>query len=95
MLFLNLKYKKIARTYKSIAIDIVLAGTAYGLALGILPALEGTMSGMMSGMMGAMLWEMIAQNQSVIMINIFLTLSVSSLLLFQISPNPYEKRRIL
>lgn len=69
----------------------VLAGTASGLALGILPTIEGFMSGMMSGMMGAMLGAMIPQEQSIIMINIFLTLSVSSLLLFQVLPTPYEK----
>lgn len=66
----------------------ILAGTACGLVLGILPFLEGFMAGLMGGMMGAMLGEMIGQDQSVIMINLFLTLSVSTLFLFPILSVP-------
>ncbi|PLR82189.1 hypothetical protein CVD25_08745 [Bacillus canaveralius] len=69
----------------------ILAGAASGFALGVLPLLEGFMSGLMGGMMGAMLGEMITQNQSIFMINIFLTLSVSCLLLFQILQKPLGK----
>ncbi|CAM3765372.1 hypothetical protein GCM10009865_06760 [Aeromicrobium ponti] len=64
----------------------VLAGLASGIAFGILPSLEGFMSGLMGGMMGAMLGEMITQEQSLTMLNILLTLSVSSLLLYNILP---------
>lgn len=66
----------------------ILAGTACGLVLGILPSLEGFMAGLMGGMMGAMLGEMIGSDQSVIMINLFLTLSVSTLFLFPILSVP-------
>jgi plastocyanin len=62
----------------------IAAGCACGMAFGILPALEGVMSGLMGGMMGAMLGEMITQEQSLTMLNILLTLSVSSLLLYNI-----------
>ena len=64
-----------------------LAGLACGGRLGILPTLEGFMSGLMGGMMGAMLGEMITTEQSGVMVNILLTLTISSLLLFQILPN--------
>lgn len=62
-------------------------GFACGIFLGILPSLEGLMAGVMAGMMGAMLGEMITQNQSSTMINILLTFTVSSLILFNIFPN--------
>jgi uncharacterized cupredoxin-like copper-binding protein len=71
----------------------ILAGTACGIVVGILPALEGFMAGLMGGMMGAMLGEMITQNQAIIFVNVFLTLTVSSLFLFQILPAPLEKEK--
>ncbi|QOR64590.1 cupredoxin domain-containing protein [Cytobacillus suaedae] len=67
-----------------------LAGLVCGSCLGLLPTLEGFMSGLMGGMMGAMLGEMITQEQAVTMINILLTLTISSLLLFPILPNSNE-----
>lgn len=71
----------------------VIAGTVCGFVMGILSTLEGFMAGLMGGMMGAMLGEMISQTQAVTIVNVFLTLSVSSLLLFQILPNPVEKEK--
>lgn len=62
----------------------ILAGTTCGIISGILPSLEGYMAGLMGGMMGAMLGEMITKEQSVIIINLFLTLTVSTLFLFPI-----------
>jgi uncharacterized cupredoxin-like copper-binding protein len=66
-----------------------LVGLAFGVSLGLLPSLEGFMSGLMGGMMGAMLGEMITTEQSGIMINILLSLTVSSLLLFKTLPNSH------
>jgi uncharacterized cupredoxin-like copper-binding protein len=68
----------------------IIAGTACGLIFGVLPTLEGFMSGLMGGMMGAMLGEMITQIQAHTMINIFLTLTVCSLLLFPILHEPQK-----
>jgi uncharacterized cupredoxin-like copper-binding protein len=68
----------------------IIAGTACGLIFGVLPSLEGFMSGLMGGMMGAMLGEMITQIQAHTMINIFLTLTVCSLLLFPIMHEPQK-----
>ncbi len=76
--------------YSSTVISIgigALAGLACGTSSGILPSVEGFMSGIMGGMMGAMLGEMITQEQSAIMLNILLTLTTSSLLLFFILPD--------
>ncbi|WP_238579148.1 cupredoxin domain-containing protein [Neobacillus niacini] len=70
----------------------VIAGSACGFVLGILATLEGLMAGLMGGMMGAMLGEMITQNQAVTLVNVFLTLSVSSMLLFQILPNGQDSK---
>jgi uncharacterized cupredoxin-like copper-binding protein len=68
----------------------IIAGTACGFIFGVLPTLEGFMSGLMGGMMGAMLGEMITQDQAHTMINIFLTLTVCSLLLFPILHEPQK-----
>lgn len=68
----------------------IIAGTACGLIFGVLPTLDGFMSGLMGGMMGAMLGEMITQDQAHTMINIFLTLTVCSLLLFPILHEPQK-----
>ena len=73
----------------------ILAGTLCGLMLGLLASLEGFMAGLMGGMMGAMLGEMISQAQAVTIINVFLTLSVSSVLLFQILPIPNDKGPVI
>ncbi len=66
----------------------MLIGTASGTALGIIfgPAtsIEGFMSGLMGGMMGAMLGEMVPPEKSLILINIFLTISLCTLFLFKI-----------
>lgn len=66
----------------------MLIGTASGTALGIFfgPAasIEGFMSGLMGGMMGAMLGEMVTPEKSLILINIFLTISLCTLFLFSI-----------
>ncbi|WP_394237609.1 plastocyanin/azurin family copper-binding protein [Niallia oryzisoli] len=70
----------------------ILAGTICGLIFGVIPSLEGFMGGLMGGMMGAMLGEMIPNSQSIIMINLFLTLSVSTLFLFPILLEPSENR---
>ncbi len=75
--------------YTSTVISIgigALAGLACGISSGILPSVEGFMSGIMGGMMGAMLGAMITLEQSAIMLNIMLTLTTSSLLLFFILP---------
>jgi uncharacterized cupredoxin-like copper-binding protein len=69
-----------------------LAGIACGLVFGVLPSIEGFMAGIMGGMMGAMLGEMITLNQSATMINIFLTISVCSLLLFPILHEPADTK---
>lgn len=69
----------------------VIAGTACGMTFGVLPTLEGFMAGLMGGMMGAMLGEMITQNQADTIINIFLALTVCSLLLFPILYEPNGK----
>lgn len=69
----------------------ILIGTICGLILGLIPSIEGFVAGLMGGMMGAMLGEMITQNQSSILINIFLTLSVSILFLIKILSTEPEK----
>lgn len=60
----------------------VIGGAICGLGFGVYAFLEGLMAGLMGGMMGAMLGEMVSTIQAHTLINIFLTLSVSSLLLF-------------
>ena len=68
----------------------MLIGAAAGIIMGALvsaaAAIEGLMSGIMGGMMGAMLGEMLLPENSLILINIFLTLSAASLFLFKILP---------
>lgn len=73
----------------------VLSGTACGFKLGIIPSIEGFMSGVMGGMMGAMLGEMVSPSQSLVLINIFLALSLSSLLLFKILPHSKDDAHTL
>lgn len=72
----------------------IFVGAVLGIIFGIVPSLEGSMGGLMGGMMGAMLGEMIIYDQSIIMINLLLALTVSSLFLFPIlsgSSNKGEK----
>jgi hypothetical protein len=68
----------------------ILTGTASGTALGFIfgpsSSIEGFMSGLMGGMMGAMLGEMVPPEKSLILINIFLTISLCTLFLFKIFP---------
>ncbi|MBT2695542.1 hypothetical protein [Bacillus sp. ISL-55] len=68
----------------------MLLGAAVGTMTGALfssaAAIEGLMSGIMGGMMGAMLGEMLLPEKSLILINIFLTISAASLFLFKILP---------
>jgi hypothetical protein len=68
----------------------MLTGTASGTALGFIfgpsSSIEGFMSGLMGGMMGAMLGEMVPPEKSLILINIFLTISLCTLFLFKIFP---------
>ncbi|MFD2444368.1 hypothetical protein ACFSO7_10370 [Bacillus sp. CGMCC 1.16607] len=72
----------------------IVAGTLCGLIFGVLPAIEGFMAGVMGGMMGAMLGEMITIPQSSIMIKIFLTLTLCTILLFFILPKHSEHDEI-
>lgn len=60
------------------------SGSVTGVAYSHAASIEGFMSGMMGGMMGAMLGEMLLPEKSLILINIFLTLSISTLFLFKI-----------
>lgn len=62
------------------------AGTIAGALFSSAAAIEGLMSGMMGGMMGAMLGDMLLPEKSLILINIFLTISAASLFLFKILP---------
>lgn len=55
--------------------------------LGISSSIEGFMAGVMGGMMGAMLGEMLDPGKSLVLINIFLTLSICSLFLFKVLPS--------
>jgi hypothetical protein len=68
----------------------MLLGAAAGILMGVLfsaaAGIEGLMSGIMGGMMGAMLGEMLLPEKSLILINIFLTLSIAAVFLFKILP---------
>ena len=68
----------------------MLIGAAAGTLIGVLfsagASIEGLMSGIMGGMMGAMLGEMLEPEKSLILINIFLTISMAALFLFKILP---------
>lgn len=72
----------------------MIAGAFSGLIccfrMGVSTSAEGFMAGIMGGMMGAMLGEMIDPAQSLVFINIFLTLSVCSLLLYKILTDSSE-----
>ncbi|WP_226584038.1 hypothetical protein [Halobacillus litoralis] len=50
--------------------------------LGIVSFIEGLSAGLMGGMMGAMLGEMISIPESIILIKIFITIAVCSLILY-------------
>ncbi|WP_078428016.1 hypothetical protein [Alkalihalobacterium alkalinitrilicum] len=60
----------------------LLAGALSGISLGILSAIEGAMAGLMGSMMGAMLGDMISGSEASIILMIFITFTISSLLLF-------------
>ncbi|WP_079508150.1 hypothetical protein [Mesobacillus jeotgali] len=59
-------------------------GSILGALFNTLSSIEGLMSGIMGGMMGAMLGEMLLPEKALIMINIFLTITLSALFLFRI-----------
>jgi hypothetical protein len=63
-----------------------LSGSICCFKMGITSSLEGFMAGVMGGMMGAMLGEMLEPVQSLVFLNIFLTLSICSIFLFKIFP---------
>lgn len=65
----------------------VFAGLVCGSSFGILSMLEGLMSGLMGGMMGAMLGEMINEDQSIILIRVFLLISITTIFLFVLLAN--------
>ncbi|MEW8986659.1 MAG: hypothetical protein AB2401_06630 [Bacillus sp. (in: firmicutes)] len=62
------------------------AGTIMGAVFNAAASIEGLLSGIMGGMMGAMLGEMLPPEKSLILINIFLTISIAALFLFKILP---------
>lgn len=66
----------------------LLAGSLIGSCFGFLASLEGVMAGVMGGMMGAMLGEMILVDQAIVLINLFLLLSVCTVLLLIILSTP-------
>lgn len=72
-----------------------LAGFLIGLNLGILSLLEGLMAGIMGGMMGAMLGEMVSVNEATILLNIFFTLTCSSIFLFGILSKKHTKENLI
>lgn len=60
------------------------SGSVTGIAYNPASSIEGFMSGIMGGMMGAMLGEMLPPEKSLVLINIFLTISTSTFFLFKI-----------
>lgn len=68
-------------TLLSITVGAI-AGSLCGICFGVVPWIEGTMSGLMGGMMGAMLGEMVEAEQAGQLANIFLFLTICTLLLF-------------
>ncbi|ASF40769.1 hypothetical protein CEH05_17045 [Halobacillus halophilus] len=52
--------------------------------LGTVSMMEGLTAGMMGGMMGAMLGEMVSYTEAVIFLQLLITLSISSLLLYPV-----------
>lgn len=71
-----------------------IAGLLVGSKFGMLSAIEGVMTGIMSSMMGAMLGEMINENESIILVRIFLFLSISTIFLFAILPRKNVQEKI-
>ncbi|WP_052158977.1 hypothetical protein [Halobacillus sp. BBL2006] len=55
--------------------------------LGVVSTLEGVTAGLMGGLMGAMLSEMVLPNQSLLFIQLLLTLAATSLLLYPVLTN--------
>lgn len=66
----------------------ILSGSLIGSCFGFLALLEGVMAGIMGGMMGAMLGEMLLVEQAIVLINMFLLLSVCTVLLLIILSTP-------
>jgi hypothetical protein len=62
------------------------SGTVLGLLFGPVSSIEGFMSGIMGAMMGAMLGEMLLPEKALILTNIFLTISISTLFFFKVLP---------
>ncbi|MCM3663111.1 hypothetical protein M3204_01760 [Mesobacillus subterraneus] len=62
------------------------SGTVLGILFGPVSSIEGFMSGIMGGMMGAMLGEMLLPEKALILTNIFLTISISTLFFFKVLP---------
>ncbi|ARI77754.1 hypothetical protein [Halobacillus mangrovi] len=62
-------------------------GGLCGYKLGMISCLEGVTSGLMSSLMGAMLSAMILPQQSILFIQLFLTLSFCSLLFYPVFTN--------
>ncbi|MEZ7171045.1 hypothetical protein [Sporosarcina sp. OR05] len=72
-----------------IAIGIgVLAGSLCGVWFGLLAILEGFMAGMMGGMMGAMLGAMINVEQSGMLIQLLLLMTVSTIFIILLLKTP-------
>ncbi|MGI8314169.1 hypothetical protein [Halobacillus mangrovi] len=65
----------------------VIIGGICGYKLGMISCLEGVTSGLMSSLMGAMLSVMILPQQAIIFIQLFLTLSFCSLLIYPVLTN--------
>ncbi len=79
--------------FQSTLISVIVGmtgGIISAIGFGIMGWLEGFMAGIMGAMMGAMLGEMITDAQAETMVKIFLTLTVSSLLLYLIVPHISE-----
>ncbi|MFC0525450.1 hypothetical protein ACFFGV_17845 [Pontibacillus salicampi] len=69
----------------STVLGISVGGSIGGISncrLGMVSCIEGISAGLMSGMMGAMLGEMLSIYENVILIKLFLTLAVCSLILY-------------
>lgn len=70
----------------SLSIGAFIGGLC-GLKLGLIPCLEGVTAGLMSSLMGAMLSVMILPQQAILFIQLFLTLSLCSLLIYPVFTN--------
>ncbi|GAA0330775.1 hypothetical protein GCM10008967_21610 [Bacillus carboniphilus] len=73
----------------------VLVGLMIGIQMGILPTIESIMAAVMGGMMGAMLGEMISIAESTVLIKIFFTLTISSILLLLALSETRENSKVI